>query len=735
MRLAHWIVTALLILCVRDARADPPVMPHRLWLPGFGGLCDGGPHVCTRIDEIAFNARIDALLAPGTDRRGFALVTPYGFSFAILERLEGGIYTQTSVWRQTVNGSDETLWNQGPLRFSVKGLIWPWVGNPHQQLAIIASFELETRLWRFDGANQLGLLTDLGALRVALNRPLGLVELGLQLGALFDWQGRFGSAELGPRVAMHLPFMADTKVFAEALLRGGPGLSRVRSDASVPGTLDPADPIPRSAVLSLGLVTRPRRQVDFAVILSAGFGDTAPFMLTLRAADIAWGKGYPYPQSMVADAIHDLSVWIQEQVASVDPIFSDGCLMLDDDNSSMSLLGRVTPDRKHCLWNGLWLDKDAHYWRNKRGTLLCRDKARNDCFAERAGAGQPWTPLTSPAHTAVLRGNCSFDDAQSRRRLSHFGQLTTDGHHCSDGVNTFEIGQQAAYNPDAQEIDLGPQSGHRRGMIQYREPTTAERLATAAGRGVEAGQRENAQADDHLKALAEKADEMTLAKLETAIEAAGSEAAEDLKRAGRDPKGTFVRAFERLSQGVKAAARSAKEWTGKPALEEVEDAAEYLGRKATTAPRETTKTVAAGMAGELLGGMALGALKEGQAGEQLVHAAEHHRPKTGGHGPVLQGQAGVAQARRELLSEGKTIAAEEVTVVTSKGRRRIDLVVRDENGTMEAVEVKTGHSRYTRSQREKDHALRQEGGRTVGENAKKAGLDEHTKLPTTVHRY
>lgn len=735
MRFAYLFPISLLLLCSRDARADTPVMPHRVWLPGFGGLCDGGPHLCSRIDEVAFNARIDAILAPRTNGRGFAFVAPYGFSFAIFERIEGGVYTHSAVWRQTLNDSDETLWNQGPLRFSVKGLIWPWIGNPHQRFAIVASFEHEARLWRFDGPNQLGLLTDLAALRLAANKPLGLVELGLQLGVLFDWKGRVGSAEIGPRVALHLPFLPDTKLFAEALLRGGSGLSRVRGDELLPGAIDQADPLPRSGVLCFGIVTRPRRQVDLAFVMSVGFGEAAPFMLTLRFADIAWGKGYPYPQSLVVDAIREFSEWVREQVASIDPIFNEGCLMLDDDHSSMNLLGRVTPDRQHCLWNGLWLDKDMHYWRNKRGTLLCRDKARKDCFAERTSTRGPWTPLNSPAHHAVLRANCSFDDANTRQRLSHFGQLTPDGRHCSDGVNTFPIGQHAPYNAGLHEIDLGPQSGRRHGLIQYREPTTVERIATATGRGIEAGQRENEQSDEHLKSLAEKADEMTLVRLRTAVETAVEEAAEDLKRVGRDPKGTFFRAVDRIGHGLDNAGHAVKHWAEEPTIEKVEDTAQYLGQKAATAHRDATQNVATGAAGNLVGGIVVGALREVKVVEKVVDAAEHHRPKTGGALPVRQGQAGVAQARRELMNEGKAVAAEEVTVVTSKGRRRVDLVVRDKDGNIQAVEVKTGNSRYTRAQREKDQALHQEGGQPVGENAKKAGLDEHTKMPTTVQRY
>ena len=93
------LLTALLALSSRVAHADAPVLPHRAWLPGFGGSCDGGPLSCTRIDELAFHARADAMFSSSTDSRGIAFVAPYGFSLALFERLEGSIFSHTAVWK------------------------------------------------------------------------------------------------------------------------------------------------------------------------------------------------------------------------------------------------------------------------------------------------------------------------------------------------------------------------------------------------------------------------------------------------------------------------------------------------------------------------------------------------------------------------------------------------------------------------------------------------------------
>ncbi len=215
-------VVLLTGLAGRVSWADPSLMRHRPLLRGFGGLCDGGPLPCTHIDQIAFNAGIDAIVLPSTSLRGLGFVTSYGFSVGILKHIEGGIFSNTSVWgqpNQTDPTQTDTRWQQGPMLFAIKGVVWPVV-RPHQSLAFLLDFEYEARLPHFDGQNQLGLLTDLGALRAVANLPIGLAELGVSAGALFDWQDHYGTGEVGARAGLHLPFLPDVKVFAEGVARG-----------------------------------------------------------------------------------------------------------------------------------------------------------------------------------------------------------------------------------------------------------------------------------------------------------------------------------------------------------------------------------------------------------------------------------------------------------------------------------------------------------------------------------
>lgn len=627
----------ILVSCFSPSSASAEeVLPHRPMLPGFGGLCDGGPLVCTRVDSFAFNARADAILLTSTDRRGMGFVAPYGFSIGLLERLEGGVYTHTEVWGQepAPDGSSRR-WQQGPMRFLAKGLLWPWVKDPHQRFTALLNFEYEARLPHFDGPNQLGLLTDLGVLRGVVNWPLGLAEVGMSAGALFDWQGRYGTVELGGRLGLHLPFLPDTKVFIEGVARGF--ASRINTDVPLPGAFDPARPIPSGGALGLGIVTRQSRAVDFAMVVHAGFGDVAPFFLTLRFADIAWGKGYPRPQSVVVDAVQEFAAWVQEQVASIDPTFNDYCNMIDDPppkgtGKSMNLVGHRTQDAEHCVWSGLWLRKfkdgqKVKYWKNKRGTLLCYDEERNECFAERGSRDEPWVPIQNAAHTAVMRGDCIFEDAETKKRLTHFGRLSPDGRTCTDGTTTFRVGERAAYNPELRQIDQGTQGTGRQHppLVYDSEPSTLQRFNTALGRGIEAGQQKNKQAEANEKAAAAAADEkinsvvkaaeeMTPATLVDGIEEATQEAVDRIKHAAANPKGTFNRALDRIKRGVQDTAEVSKEgiqnaaqavdqgaqdaldWTEKPAIEQAEDVLKFGGEKAATAPREGTTNVATGMA-------------------------------------------------------------------------------------------------------------------------------------------
>jgi RHS repeat-associated protein len=112
----------------------------------------------------------------------------------------------------------------------------------------------------------------------------------------------------------------------------------------------------------------------------------------------------------------------------------------------------------------------------------------------------------------------------------------------------------------------------------------------------------------------------------------------------------------------------------------------------------------------------------------------------GGVGPVLQGQKGVAQAKQAAIARGATVKGEEITLKTSKGNRRIDLLTEEpipnQPGQLTNLEVKTGGSPYTPLQRAKDAEIATTGGVAVGENAQKAGVAGQTlKIPPKLERY
>jgi Holliday junction resolvase-like predicted endonuclease len=98
------------------------------------------------------------------------------------------------------------------------------------------------------------------------------------------------------------------------------------------------------------------------------------------------------------------------------------------------------------------------------------------------------------------------------------------------------------------------------------------------------------------------------------------------------------------------------------------------------------------------------------------------------------GLAAEARVAQELVSEGHTILGSQVTVRTSAARRVIDHLVQLSDGTIVAIEVKSGHAVRTASQIAKDTAMATEGGTIVGRNAP-AALRGQTLLINTLIRH
>ncbi len=81
------------------------------------------------------------------------------------------------------------------------------------------------------------------------------------------------------------------------------------------------------------------------------------------------------------------------------------------------------------------------------------------------------------------------------------------------------------------------------------------------------------------------------------------------------------------------------------------------------------------------------------------------------------GKAAELKIACDLVNDGNTILGSQVSVKTSEGRRVIDHLVQTADGTIIAVEVKSGNAVRNASQKAKDAAMATEGGVVIGKNA------------------
>jgi RHS repeat-associated protein len=131
-----------------------------------------------------------------------------------------------------------------------------------------------------------------------------------------------------------------------------------------------------------------------------------------------------------------------------------------------------------------------------------------------------------------------------------------------------------------------------------------------------------------------------------------------------------------------------------------------------------------GLAGMLVGATAARIQTTSGASSCAVRGA-------GGIGPVLQGQRGVATAIAIIESEGGEVLGSEITIDAEGVRARPDLVVRNANGDLQFVEVKTGGGTLTPNQEIVYPLIERGGAVPAGANAAKAGLTPGVPLPPT----
>jgi len=93
--------------------------------------------------------------------------------------------------------------------------------------------------------------------------------------------------------------------------------------------------------------------------------------------------------------------------------------------------------------------------------------------------------------------------------------------------------------------------------------------------------------------------------------------------------------------------------------------------------------------------------------------------------PHRSGAAGEEQVKRALEAKGEKVLGREITLKTSAGKTRADMVIRNTQGELEVVEVKNGRSaKLTPNQDALFRLIQQEGAEPTGKNAVQAGLLE-----------
>ena len=632
----------------QQARLEPGL------LPSPNPLCDGTAVPCLDIDELAAHAYAHVQVLPHTDQRDTAVVLPLGVALGLFGRVAGGVSTHFTFG----TGSDGGFQQFGPLRLSLTLRLWPlrplWSSgsggdtetteagqthySPPRGLRLGLAYEHEVRVWRFDGANSLGLLTDLAALRLLASRMLGPVQLSASLGALYDWQGQFATGEAAAQVGLFLPGFRALKIYVEALGRGVP--TYLHKDALPPELMGQA-PIHPQSLLGLGLSFRPRARVDLGVSVQRGFGGLAPWSVTVQFLTLSFGKTYeeraatPIVQ-LAADAAVATARAIHEYIKTlpIDPVLDERCMLWDDDGDLLvqQPLGTRTPDGKYCLVEGEKLPIGEHWWRDRKKSVICHDKKLANCLMYRRPYEHSYRVLHRPwvGDDCVLRESVYDPGVPARQpgqmhrtvELAVIGALTKDKTGCTDPTGYVRpIGTQYYREHGHLWICAAPRTEEQRDscfLALAELPQKMHNQTTPLGR--------IARALDHgaaRKALA--IDKIPAQVVDTA----------DGVAQGRITAGTVVGAIEAKAKDIAAHAsidaakgwikgklQNAREWVSKPAVEQGEDLAEQAGDAMIPHPATVGTTVFTGGLGRGAVGVAeeLGGVV--QAGKQASRAVK-----------------------------------------------------------------------------------------------------------------
>ncbi len=199
-------------------------MPAAPLRTAFGSRCAKSPIPCNRIDYFTASFHLaDIVLLPSTNSRGFGATIGYGMSMSLFHRLEVGIGGTASIWNQPTHG---LLFQNGPALLNVKGVLFPLLRNPlpDTEFTFALHLQQQLRIPKFDGANDLGTLSPLTALRAVADKPFWRMGITGSLGFLLT-QGRTDS-ELAASVRLHIPGMSRATVQGFGVLQGLFGSSR-----------------------------------------------------------------------------------------------------------------------------------------------------------------------------------------------------------------------------------------------------------------------------------------------------------------------------------------------------------------------------------------------------------------------------------------------------------------------------------------------------------------------------
>lgn len=564
---------------------EPPLLPHS------NPLCDGLLVPCLVMDDFAGHAFLQPQLLPSTDLRDTAAVFPFGIALGLAGRVAGSLSTHFAFWNE-----GNVLYQQfGPLRLNLTVRLLPlfplWAGSgdsennetgrldyaPPRGFRIGLSYEHEVRFWRFDGANSLGLLTDLASLRLVASRMFGPLQIAASLGALYDWGGQFATGELAAHVGLYLPFFKELKVYVEALGRGAPAF--VKKDALLPvsdGIAIP-DPLHPQSALGIGLSFHPHARVDLGVSVHRGFGGLAPWTVSLNFLTLSIGKTYQERKATpvlqgAAEVAREFGAWAVEQWKSIDPYLKHDCILYDDNHQPTTPLGVLGPDGSACIYRGLRVPIGPHFWHNKADTVVCNDRALKDCFLFRTSRDAAWEPI----HPMLVSGDCfAYYNGQPWMRV---GTPTADKQGCERDGHVVPVGQTLKPDRDAaghycyDEPDKAAKQTKKLWCLQAPDhpQTDAKYLMRRWAGGIDRAQEALTRQSDQVRKVLDEGAQGVPLHATTPVREAESAARETIDRLKNVTKDDAAQMFQAVLTG-------ARNQLKKPLRQQLGDLAEEVG--------------------------------------------------------------------------------------------------------------------------------------------------------------